>query len=137
MKKIGSKLEFGAERLADLRRAYRRCIADCDRIVLDEVFRRISEMPAERFWVSEERAAHVVNAMAAGRPLPRMRENKREMFAEIYARFAAMKAAEPSRTTIDIVSEIVNGPAPRFYLTPMTIAQFMRTAQRHVRRVKG
>ena len=82
MKHLGCILDFTHERNCDLMRAYRKKIEEANTIVMPVIFELVSQSPASRFWVSEERAAIVISAMAAGKPMPRMRENKREMFEE-------------------------------------------------------
>ena len=124
MKHLGSILEFTAARNADLLRAFRIAVANADgHILLPRIFAQVADSPAERFWVSEERAAIVISAMLAGRPLPKMRRNKRDMFNEILRRVIPLRSQSPNRSLFDIVSEVVNQPAPKFYLTPRTVGE--------------
>ena len=125
MKHHGCILDFTHERNADLMRAYRARLAEAGHIVMPDIFSRVAASPASRFWVSEERAAVVVSAMLARRPLPRMRRNKREMFEEIFRRYTAAQAADPTRSVFEIVADVVNQPAPKFYLTPRTVGEFI------------
>lgn len=92
---------------------------------MPNIFELVADSPASRFWVSEERATIVISAMAAGKPLPRMRHNKREMFDEIYRRFLIERKANPNKSTYELVAKIVNQPAPKFYLTPRTVGEFI------------
>ena len=125
MKYFGSILEFTRARNADLMRAYRETLAEASIIVMPVIFELVAESPASRFWVSEERAAIVISTMAAGKPMPRMRRNKREMFEEIYRRFIIMKQEFPDKSVYELVTNIVNQPAPKFYLTPRTVGDFI------------
>lgn len=125
MKYFGSILDFTRERNADLMRAFREQLALARFIVMPEIFELVAESPASRFWVSEERAAIVISAMAAGKPLPRMRSNKREMFEEIYRRFLIERKENPKKSVYELVTKIVNQPAPKFYLTPRTVGEFI------------
>lgn len=125
MKYFGSILDFTQQRNADLLRAFRTLVADADYIVMPDIFQRLAESPASRFWVSEERAATVVSAMLAGRPLPRMRRCKHEMFQEIFRRFLIARELHPDETIPSLVADIVNQSAPKFYLTPRTVGQFI------------
>lgn len=92
---------------------------------MPEIFELVAESPASRFWVSEERAAIVIAAMEAGKPLTRMRRNKREMFEEIYRRYLIERKNNPRKSVYDLVTRIVNQPAPKFYLTPRTVGEFI------------
>ena len=125
MKYFGSILEFTWARNIDLMRAYLEKLAEASIIVMPVIFELVAESPASRFWVSEERAAIVISTMAAGKPMPRMRRNKREMFEEIYRRFIIMKQEFPDKSVYELVTNIVNQPAPKFYLTPRTVGEFI------------
>lgn len=125
VKYYGSIADFTSERNADLMRAYRQELAKAGYIVATEIFERIARSPSSRFWVSEKRAAVVISAMEAGRPLRIQSKNKREMFEEIYRRYLIARKAHPRKSLYDLVSEIVNQPAPKFYFTPRTIGEFI------------
>ncbi len=120
-------MDFTQQRNADLMRVYRRCLADAAYIVMPELFQRVADSPASRFWVSEERAAIVVSAMLAGRSpkFPPTRALKREMFEEIYRRFLIEREAEPDKSVYELVSRVVNQPAPKFYLKARTVGEFI------------
>lgn len=106
-------------------RAFREQLALARFIVMPEIFELVAESPASRFWVSEERAAIVIAAMEAGKPLTRMRRNKREMFEEIYRRYLIEREKNPKKSVYELVTRIVNQPAPKFYLTPRTVGEFI------------
>lgn len=124
-KKHGSVMDFSQQRDADLMRVYRRQLREAKFILMPDIFARVAASPASRFWVSEERAAVEVSRMLAGRPGPRMRPNKREMFAEIFRRFLIERERRPRLSILEIVSRIVHQPAPRFYLTPRTVGELI------------
>ena len=125
MKYFGSILEFTRERNEDLMRVYREKISEASIIVMPVIFELVAQSPSSRFWVSEERAAIVISAMAAGKPMPRMRKNKREMFEEIFRRFVVMHEQQPDKSVYELVALIVNQPAPKFYLTARTVGEFI------------
>ena len=125
MKYFGSILDFTKERNADLMRVYHEKLTEASIIVMPVIFQLVADSPASRFWVSEERAAIVISAMAAGKPMPRMRSNKREMFGEIYRRYLVMREDYPDQSVYELVAKIVNQPAPKFYLTPRTVGEFV------------
>lgn len=125
MKNFGSILDFTNQRNEDLMRAFREQLSSARIIVMPEVFERVALSPASRFWVSEERAAIVISAIDSGREVPRMRDNKREMFEEIYRRYKIARGANPRASVYQLVSEIVNQPAPKFYLTSRTVGELI------------
>lgn len=124
-KYFGSIMDFTQERNDDIMRAYQVQLAKANYIVMPEIFRLVAESPASRFWVSEERAAVEVSRMLVGKPFSRMRANKREMFEEIYRRFLLLREKHPDKSVYELVSKVVRQPAPKFYLTPRTVGEFI------------
>lgn len=118
MKHHGSKFEYEEERNHDLMSVYHKLVSDSDLISLPQIYREVVNMPSARFWVSEERAAIVISAMAKGDELLSMRPTKREMFVEIYNRAMQIKKEFPSLSVYDIAFKVVRQPAPKFYITP-------------------
>ena len=121
MKKYGSVFEYKQERDADLMRAYREDIASCKVIHLPEVWKRMANMPSSRFWVSEERAAIVTRQLMKGEKIEYMRPLKREMFFEIYHRVMVMRKKYPEKSINCCCLEVVKGPAPKFYMSSLSI----------------
>ncbi len=117
MKSFGSILSFTRERNAALLKAYRQHIRTVRIVRLNEIGEKIVNSPSPRFWVSEERAAAVVSLIIRGKPvLDTMRPSKREMFLEIHRRVVALKKIHPDWTLSQLVFEVVNSPAPKFYM---------------------
>lgn len=117
MKSFGSVLAFTRERNAALLKAYRQQVESASFIRLNEIGQKIVNSPSPRFWVSEERAAAVVSAIMRGKPvLDTMRPTKREMFEEIHHRVVALKTKHPNWHLSELVYEVVNSPAPKFYM---------------------
>lgn len=119
MKHKGAKMEYSDERICDLMRAYDEYISSCDYIRMPEVYNTIVNMPSQRFWVSDIRAALVVSAMMRGEAkLDEMWPLKKEMYKEIYRRVLVLRDEHPELSTSELCSIVVAQPAPKFYLTP-------------------
>ena len=118
MKPVGTKFEFAEQRNEDLISTYRRKLSECEVIRLPKVLREAVQSPSKRFWVSEERAIIVVMQMMAGKNLDRMQPMRKAMYEEIYRRTMKVKMMNPEMTITDIVSRVIEQPAPCFYLTP-------------------
>lgn len=100
-------------------RAFRYVVSNSSFIDISEVSNRIVNMPCSRFWVSEERAMVVISAMLKRKPvLDTMRPTKRELFQEIYNRVIALRDQQPNTPLFDLVMQVVNSPAPKFYMRP-------------------
>jgi hypothetical protein len=131
MKYFGCSLDFLAERNADIMRAYREQLAAADYVLMPEIFERVAESPSRRFWVSEERAAVVVAAIEAGRPvIDTMYPSKKEMYLEIHRRYKILRRENPEASLLELVSQVVNQPAPKFYFTPRSIGEFVYRTKR-------
>ena len=123
MKHLGSYFDYEQERNEDLMRAYHEDLAACEVICLPEVWERIANMPSARFWVSEERAAVVIGKMMKGDRLTNMRALKREMFYEIFHQVKILQEAHPQMSLYQCCIKVVNSPAPKFYMTPLSIRE--------------
>ncbi|MCR5547341.1 MAG: hypothetical protein K6F25_01150 [Bacteroidales bacterium] len=121
MKHAGSTFEHEEARNRDLMRAYKAALAESCGKSAAYVYKKVAESPAERFWVSEERAAIVISDMFKGRRIDRMRPNKREMYEEIYRRVLALKGERPDESIYSLTFEVVQQQAPKFYLTPDSV----------------
>lgn len=117
MRKKGSISDCARERNRDLFRAYRELLESSAHIELSELLEKVVNMPAKRFWVSEERAAIVIADMMRGCRNLHVGKNKMEMFNEIFRRALKVKAARPELTVYEIAKIVVNQRAPKFYLT--------------------
>lgn len=125
MKPFGSSVEFTRARNADIMRVFRQKLVEAKTVRMLDIFKEVAESPSSRFWVSEERAAIVIASMQAGRPLPRMTDNKRRMFEEIYRRYSLLRKSNPHRSIIELASIVVHQPAPEFYFTPRSVGEFI------------
>ncbi len=116
MKNVGCIFEYEDARNNDLLNAYRAALRLYDGSSSD-LYRKVVEMPAQRFYVSEERASIVISNMYKGRSIAQMRPNKREMYEEIYRRVIELKKSRPDDSIYDLTFDVVQQPAPKFYLT--------------------
>lgn len=114
----GSTLDFSKQRISALMQEYHRYVDSSRFIRMPDVFAHIVNCPCPRFWVSNDRAVVVINAMLKGETFPKMRPCKKEMFLEILARVLAMRKRFPARSLYHIVADVVAQPAPKFYLSP-------------------
>ena len=139
MKNRGSCFEYAEERNDDLMRAYKEQISSCDNVYLPSLFARVVKSPSKRFWVSVERASIIIAEMRRGNKLTNMRPTKRAMFEEIYRRVMILKKAHPEQSYSQLVFEVIQEPAPQFYLTPKSAKVIICKArkawhEKHLRR---
>jgi len=73
--------------------------------------------PSKRFWVSPERLSEVVNAIETGGDARLKPEGlRRELYEELYRRYVEYRKEYPFLSKIEICTELVYQPAPKFYL---------------------
>ena len=125
MKYYGSILDFTQERNQELMRVYQEELSKAGYIVMPKIFEQVANSPCSRFWVSEERAAIVISTLLAGKVIPNMRKNKREMFDEIFRRFLIAREQYPEKSIYALAIMVVNQPAPKFYITPRTVGELI------------
>lgn len=125
MKYYGSILDFTQERNQELMRVYQEKLSKAGYIVMPKIFEQVANSPCSRFWVSEERAAIVISTLLAGKVVPNMRKNKREMFDEIFRRFLIVREQYPEKSIYALAIMVVNQPAPKFYMTPRTVGELI------------
>lgn len=135
MKKINSTAEFEAFRRKFLLENFRRVLASQSQIAIANAFQTTADSPAPRFWVSEARAAAVIGKMLAGEdPTTEMFEAKKEMYREIFRRFAKIRGENPSMSISEIVFEVVNGAAPKSYLSWHRVRSIIYKEQKRLRK---
>ena len=126
MKYPGCVLEFTDQRNKELLNAFRQTCRKKQYIDVEEISCEIVNSPCSRFWVSEERAMIVINAMFKGKNvLCSMRPTKREMFLEIYRRILSIKKTHPNKPLAELVVKVVNSPAPKFYMVPRSAMEII------------
>lgn len=106
-------------------RVYQEELSKAGYIVMPKIFEQVANSPCSRFWVSEERAAIVISTLLAGKVVPNMRKNKREMFDEIFRRFLIVREQYPEKSIYALAIMVVNQPAPKFYMTPRTVGELI------------
>lgn len=134
MKHKGNTDYYIEERNRDLMRAYREQLASSSVVVPTEIYQKIALMPSSRFWVSEWRCAIVLARMFAGDKLESMNPTRREMYLEIFNRAKALRSQDPTLTIFDLAFNVIQQPAPRFYLTPMSICVIITRIRRSMRK---
>lgn len=117
MKKLGSVSEFKEQRDQELLKAFKNQLHLLGVVETNQLFVRASKCKASRFWVSEHRAGVVVSQIYKGSRLERMNPTRRRMYFEIYRRVKELRDADPTMTLSEAVFQVVNSPAPEFYLT--------------------
>lgn len=130
MKNCGSVSEFSEDRNRDLLSAYRTQLASCKYISMPEIYQKVVNMSAPRFYVSETRAAVAITKILKGDKLLYMRPTKREMFFEIYRRYLIKKEKYPHLSLPHILNIVTEQPAPKFYLTAGSAKIYIQKAKK-------
>lgn len=123
MSRQRTNAEYGADRDAELLRLFDRMMAAAPAgETVTAIFERLAVQPASRFYVSELRAIRVISAMRRGNmSLEGVTGSRRRMYAEINRRVEALLRENPEMCLADAVVEVVNAPAPEFYMEPSSV----------------
>lgn len=110
-------LSIKDERNENIMRVYRRVLAQAEYpLDMDAVYKAVSEAPADRFYVTAERAMNVLSRIDEGDPLSSMVEGRRQMYLEIHRRVAHLQGRHREWPRLKAVITAITSPAPRFYL---------------------
>ena len=85
-------------------------------ITQNEVIEQAAKGSAPRFYVTFENARRFVSLLMRGKPLPITNKNKIAMYKEIYRRYKAREKNCDNRYKYVILEDIIEEPAPSFYI---------------------
>ncbi|MCM1370233.1 MAG: hypothetical protein NC204_07680 [Candidatus Amulumruptor caecigallinarius] len=137
MKKPGSNSDFLCDRDKELHGAFMHLLRTRSDLSLREMFAEAARQPASRFWVSTYRAAIVVAQMLRGLQPANMIPKKMEMYAEITRRVILKLEKNPNQPLVRAVTEVVESPAPEFYLTPESSRVIIYRIRRRRKQASG
>lgn len=86
-----------------------------------ELYRRVAESRARRFWVIPSSAKRTIYRMMYGRPIRNQSPERKRMYSEILARVRDYMQAHHNVSVSRAVAWVVAQPAPEFYLSTQTI----------------
>ena len=89
-------------------------------VTQNEVIEHAARSTAPRFYVTFENARRFVSLLMRGKRLPIVNKNKVEMYKEIYRRYKARLKDCNKRYKYLILEQIIEEPAPSFYLDEET-----------------
>lgn len=120
MKKKGSVCDYTRQRNENLRREFFSRLGRNGHS-LEVLFDELASVPADRFYINEERVYKLLRAESNGKPMPPsttrpVLRSRLVMIAEIRRRVYRLMSARPGLPLRDAVYEVVNSPAPSFYL---------------------
>ena len=98
----------------------------------DEVIRHAVNSKAPRFYVTFENARRFISMLARKKKLPLINSNKLAMYKEIYRRYVQRMKDDSKRYKYMILEQIIEEPAPSFYLDEDTFRGIVyRTLRAH------
>jgi hypothetical protein len=136
MKHKNNVSDFIEERNQELLCSYKHLLSITDVIVPTEIYKQLVKMPSTRFWVSEWRASIVLSRMFSGDKLQNMQPTKRSMYQEIFRRAKVILRKNPGMPMLYVAFEVVNSPAPRFFMTPGSACRIINRYKQQLRSCK-
>lgn len=134
MKKAGNVSDFTRERDEDLMRSFKEVLRDSRGLSLPQILEEATQRPTKKFWVSEGRAAIVIGAMRRGMTIDNMIPERQEMYREIYRRVCREMDANPDLCLTHAVRQVIEQPAPKFYLSRKSAKTIIYRIRRNNRR---
>ena len=120
----GTKQDYLDERARDLMHNYRQVVRE-GVATMNEAFQKTIMRPARRFYVSGDRAYHVLLRMRkmGMKALEGMTDEHRMMFCDLHAVVQRMRRSPIYRDSslYSIIDLAVGKEAPRFYITVETV----------------
>lgn len=127
MKKIGSNCGFISHRNRELAEKARR-LAVSRGVGEYDVAQEVAESEASKFWIDEDRAVRLVREHRRG--IVQKRKPREAMAAEITRRTEAMLNQNPKLSLTDAVFEVVNSPAPSYYISERSVRRAIASRKR-------
>lgn len=110
--------EYKDRVLCEILTKYREATTECLFINMKRVIHRVKNSEYSRFFVSEDRAIRVIQKMIhSNGECPIRTPSSQEMYREIYQRVMHQMSKSPELSLEDVVTNVVNSPAPKLYLS--------------------
>lgn len=126
MKHKGQTCWMTEERDHNVRQVYKRILAEVGfSVSRKEVYRRVAQSRARRFWVIPSSAKRTLYRMMYGKPITNQSPERRRMYSEIIARVREYLHTNQRASLSQAVSWVVSQPAPEFYLSAHTVKRIV------------
>ena len=120
-----------SERDKDLLRAYREVLEKTGYpFSLTEVMEKTVKKPAKRFYASFRYVYECIKALKDGRPIRYQQKEKERMIYEIWVRVQVEEKCNPDIKLNELVENILDSPAPEFFLKPSSAEVILCKAKR-------
>ncbi len=100
----------------------------------NEIFEIVAKQPAKQFYVSYQEAKKNVSLILRELPLPVKARRRVDMYIDIAILALEEHKKHPYDSIYDLVCDVIDSPAPNFYLCPSTIEQRYNETLRRIRR---
>ena len=112
----------------DLYSIYRKGLVDGQFSSMRDAGLWICTQPAPHYYVSPEFASWLVGRIIAGQSLDDLNPSTQRMARQLYRNYEEYLRYHPDnkRSRVEIMNELVDQPAPEFYMTPDAIRRALR-----------
>lgn len=105
----------------DIVDAFHKALKQNPGLPIHQVMEIACNSPAPRFYVSYHKAARLISMLERGLPLPINNANRLAMYKELHRRLIKSRGNNPK--SYHLLREIINTPAPSFYMDTFTFEQ--------------
>lgn len=99
----------------------------------------VASQPAPGYFIPAEKASLYMGMVQSGMSLSGFSESQRKLIRDLYRRYTEWMDAHPGNNLprVCVMEEIVDSPAPEFYMTGEAARKILRGVIRDVRRRHG
>lgn len=102
-----------------------------------EIYRRVVNSKCSRYYVSEEEACENIYKLIHNQPTTVKGELRKQMYTDIaFAALQRYKQHHETKSLNECICEIVNEPAPGFYITYKTAKTILYYHRRNLRKLR-
>lgn len=129
--------ENTSERDMDLLKAYKESLDQaCYPFLLSDVIEATIRKPAKRFYCATRGVYESIKIIRSGRDPSYCSEERKRLVNDVYERVLKLEVKNPDTHLKYLIEEVLDGPAPEFYLKKSSAIVILHHIQKHARYVE-
>lgn len=129
-----NRQDFTLQRNRELYNVFKEVYSSCSiETNMFEIYKAVATHEASRFYVSEEEACNNVFRIVKGMGVKSRTARRKKMYHEIAKRAVKRYKQFDGKKFRECISEVVNEPAPEFYLHPASVRTILACHRKQLR----